>query len=479
MLVVRYYGGRISAIRLFCARWPAGWPSAGPRERLFRRESAAGRAPLLFLVGLHEPAPWDLFLRAPDPDGESGHRRPVPPETAAPENGGEQVKTAWFGLLAASGLEAFFLLVMAGYAPLYVVERLHGSYFVASQSVAWPYFATFLGSNFWGAQSRRLGLDRLVIIGLVGYFGLGLVALLARTAWTLVVGLGVLTFLSSALAPAAMAAMTRAGGAMGNRLALRVRWQSAGWIVSGVSAGYLYGLGRYGWPLTLALSGTVALLLAAVLASKRDRDGILARSPHPPSQAGTWRSLMPLLVVVVPVFLVTAGNEGFFASFSLYLRFIRLPVAWVGWSAAISTAVGGISVGWVGRFADRTGGRTVLGYVLVGYALVYGAIAVSHSPAVAVLAFSLPLYPFLMVGSQRAAAERVALHHHGAAMGVVNGLAGLATAVGISIMGLGDTRFGPAFEPWGAAILALLAIAALLLFAVLGPRTEHPLSGTS
>ena len=389
------------------------------------------------------------------------------------------MRTAWFGLLAASGLEAFFLLVMAAYAPLYVMERLHGSYFVASQSVAWPYLATFLGSNLWGAQSRRLGLDRLVLIGLVGYFGLGLVALLARTAWTLVAGLGLLTCLSSALAPAAMAAMTRAGGAMGNRLALRVRWQSVGWIVSGVSAGYLYGLGRYGWPLTLALSGTLALLLAAVLAARHDRDGVLARSPRSPSQTSTWRGLMPLLVVVVPVFLVTAGNEGFFASFSLYLRYIRLPIAWVGWSAAISTGVGAFSVGWVGRFADRTGGRAVLGYVLIGYAVMYSAIAVSHSAVVAVLAFSLPLYPFLMVGSQRAAAERVALHHHGAAMGFVNGLAGLATAVGISIMGLGDTRFGPAFEPWGATILVLLAIAALALFAVLGPRTEDPLRNTS
>ncbi len=380
------------------------------------------------------------------------------------------MKTAWVGLLAASGLEAFFLLVMAGYAPLYVVEHLHGSYLVASQSVAWPYLATFLGSNWWGAQSRRLGQSRLVLIGLGGYFGLGLVALLARTPWTLVAGLGLMTGLSSALAPAAMAAMTRAGGAMGHRLALRVRWQSVGWMVSGLSAGYLYGLGRYGWPLTLALAGTLALLLAAVLAAKRERGDGAPAEALPPDSPSTWRSFLPLLVVVVPVFLVTAGNEGFFASFALYLRLIRLPVAWVGWSAAISTALGAITVGWVGRFADRTSGRVVLGYVLAGYALMYGVMALSHSPIVAVLAFSLPLYPFLMVGSQRAAAERMAAHHHGATMGLVNGLAGLATAVGISIMGLGDTRFGPAFEPWGAAVLVLLALTTLALGAAWGRR---------
>ncbi len=361
---------------------------------------------------------------------------------------------------------------MAGYAPLYVVEHLHGSYLVASQSVAWPYLATFLGSNWWGIQSRRLGQSRLVLIGLGGYFGLGLVALLARTAWTLVVGLGLMTCLSSALAPAAMAAMTRAGGAMGNRLAVRVRWQSMGWMVSGVSAGYLYGLGRYGWPLTLALSGTLALLLAAVLAAKREFRAAAPLPDLPSDGTSTWRRFLPLLGVVVPVFLVTAGNEGFFASFSLYLRLIRLPVAWVGWSAAISTALGAVSVGWVGRFADRTSGRVVLEYVLAGYAVMYSVMALSSSPVVAVLAFSLPLYPFLMVGSQRAAAERMAAHHHGATMGLVNGLAGLASAVGISIMGLGDTRFGPAFEPWGAAVLVLMALGALALGTARGRRRQ-------
>lgn len=386
------------------------------------------------------------------------------------------MRAAWLGLLAASGLEAFFLLVMAGYAPLYVMERLHGSYFLASQAVAWPSLATFLGSNLWGAWSRRLGLARLVVVGLLGYFGLGVVALLARTPWSLVAGLGVLTLFSSALAPAAIAAMTRAGGAMGNRLALRVRWQSMGWMVSGVAAGYLYGLGRYGWPLTLAVSGVCALVLAACLAVRLDRSDRSAPPVPSAARPRTWQRFLPLLAVVVPVFLVSAGNEGFFASFALYLRVIQLPVAWVGWSAAVSTALGALAVGWVGRFADRTGGRALLRYVLLGYLIMYGSMAISASPILAIVAFSLPLYPFLMVGSQRAAAETVAAHHHGAVMGLVNGLAGLATAAGITLMGLGDTRFGPRFEPWGATALVVLALAALLALHRLGGQPAGPSS---
>ena len=77
--------------------------------------------------------------------------------------------------------------------------------------------------------------------------------------------------------------------------------------------------------------------------------------------------------------------------------------------------------------------------------------AVSLSPVLAVAALSVPLYPFLGAASQHAAAEVAAAHHHGAVMGLASGLAGLATAVGIALMGLGDTRFGPRCEPCGAS----------------------------
>ncbi len=157
-------------------------------------------------------------------------------------------------------------------------------------------------------------------------------ALLAHTPQSLVTGLATLTPFSSALAPAAMAAMTRAG-AMAHRLALRLRWQTMGWMLSGVAAEYLYGRGRLGWPLTLALSGTGAPLLATQLNLDRSE-----WAPPPASLAGprSWRRFLPLLAFIRPVFLVAAGsegsegNEGLFASFALYLWVIRLPIAWVG-----------------------------------------------------------------------------------------------------------------------------------------------------
>ena len=103
-----------------------------------------------------------------------------------------------------------------------------------------------------------------------------------------------------------------------------------GWMLSGVAAGYLYGMGRLGGPLTLAISGTGVLLLATQLNLDRSE-----WAPPPASLAGprSWRRFLPLLAFIRPVFLVAAGsegNEGLFASFALYLWVIRLPIAWVG-----------------------------------------------------------------------------------------------------------------------------------------------------
>ena len=77
------------------------------------------------------------------------HDELVPAGSACsrPKAAGISMKCAGLGLLAVSGLEAFFLLVMAGYALPCVIEYLHGSYFLARQAVAWPSAATFVGSN--------------------------------------------------------------------------------------------------------------------------------------------------------------------------------------------------------------------------------------------------------------------------------------------------------------------------------------------
>lgn len=380
----------------------------------------------------------------------------------------------WRGLLVASALEAFLLLMLIGYAPLFVHDRLGGSYFVASQAAAWPMLATFIGSNGWGQVARRVGLAPLVSIGLVGYFGIGLALLLAHSAWLLVSLLGGLTLLSSALAPAVISYMTRTGGRIGERLALRLSWQSSGWMTGGLLGGYIYTLSPNSFPLLIAALGVLALGLAVVSWMQLPRarpEPILAQHAM---HGRHWGYVVA--AIVLPYFLMYAGNEGFFANFGLYLHAMRFSTQWLGWSAAISTGLGWILARRAGRFADRIGGRAMLVRIMGVYAGTYAVMALSPWPWVTLAVFSLPLYPFLSVAVQRAAAEVTHGSQHAAVMGMVNGASGLATAVGSSLIGTVETRFTPRASPWASGGMVMVALAMFGIAKITHPGTDADFS---
>jgi predicted MFS family arabinose efflux permease len=165
-----------------------------------------------------------------------------------------------------------------------------------------------------------------------------------------------------------------------------------------------------------------------------------------------------MILLVLPFFLAYAGNEGFFTNFGLYLNGMHVPTDWVGWSAAISTGFGWMLASRIGTWADRSGGKELLLRVLLGYTVMYLVMALAHSQIVVIIAFSLPLYPLLNIGVQRALAESLPGEWHGGAMGLINGSAGLATFGGSIIMGTMITVFGPGGMPWAAVIFVGLGL---------------------
>ncbi len=363
-------------------------------------------------------------------------------------------------LLVASLTEAFFLFMLMGYGPLYLHSHWHAPFLLASEGAALPSLATFAGSIAWGYLIRPLGLRRVAITGLAGYVLLGAAIWSVSTPVAYVAVVSALTLLSSALAPATLAYLIQSGGGVGARLAQRLQWQSGGWMTAGLAGGYLYGLGPRSFPFTMLVLGLLAGLALVGVARSR-----AATASVPPWGLG-HRARIPYgalwLVVILPFFLAYAGNEGFFTNFGLYLHTLDIPPVWVGWTAAISTALGWMLAARAGRLADRVGGQRLLLAVLTGYGVTYGLMALSPWHAVSVALFSLPLYPLLTLGAQRAAAERVHGSAHGAVMGLLNGTSGLATFVGGTLLGGVETRLGPHWAPWGAAALVGLALALLL-----------------
>lgn len=361
-------------------------------------------------------------------------------------------------LLTASAVEAFFLLVLLGYGPLYLHVVWHADLFVASLAAAGPSLATFFGSTFWGRRVHRAGVRRLATIGLLGYVAAGLWIFFAPSPVSYIAGVMTTTLFSSALAPVTLTFLTHEGGDMGRRLAARMKWQSSGWMVGGLLGGWLDSLSHRAFPdMMLVLTVFMAMEAAVVLRSSPvtlhfRKDELAHASPH-------WLTIL----LVLPFFLAYAGNEGFFTNFSLYLHAVRVSPAWVGWSAAVSTGLGWVLAGSIGRWTDRIGGKTLLLGVLAGYAGMYLAMSLAASEVVVIVAFSLPLYPFLNIGMQRAAAESLPGHQHGGAMGIINGATGLATFGGGITMGAVNSEVGAGGLPWAA-----VALVSMGLFAALG-----------
>ena len=363
------------------------------------------------------------------------------------------------GVLIASAIEAFFLLALMGYGPLYLHQELDAGYFLASLAAALPALATFAASLTWGQIARRMGLKVLTVIGLTGYLGIGLAIMATRSPIDYIVGVSVMTLFSSALAPATLAFLTQAGGNMGQRLAKRLQWQSSGWMAGGLLGGYIFGLSGHSY-VYLMLSLAMALVLPLIL---------ILRDPSkisiPVQEHHRSRHIHPaaILLVVLPFFLAYSGNEGFFTNFGLYLRLLGIPTQWVGWSAAISTGLGWLVALRIGYWADRWGGKAILTWVLLVYAVLYVVMSLAPWPPIVVGAFSMPLYPLLNIGVQRAAAESVPPDAHGAAMGVINGASGLATFIGGTLIGEVDNAWGPHIMPWTAAALVTIGLVVALI----------------
>ena len=357
-------------------------------------------------------------------------------------------------LLAASAVEAFFLLMLLGYGPLYLHQQFHATDVVASLASGGPALATFVGSTVWGHRLRHIGIGRTARLGLAGYLGSGLLICLAPNAPFYIIGVSLTTFFSSALAPATLTFLTYEGGNMGGRLASRLQWQSSGWMFGGILGGYIQSLSLRTFPITLLVLGMA--LFSLLFLVRPQHEIILGADYHVTRQKS---HLGITLLLVLPFFLAYAGNEGFFTNFALYLHGVHVPTAWVGWTAAISTGLGWLVASSIGRWADQFGGKRILIGVLLGYTVMYIIMSLAALQVVVIVAFSLPLYPLLNIGIQRAVAESLPGHSHGGAMGIINGAAGLATFSGTVLMGIVITLWGPHGVPWTAAGFVALGLA--------------------
>jgi MFS family permease len=186
-----------------------------------------------------------------------------------------------------------------------------------------------------------------------------------------------------------------------------------------------------------------------------------ARAPLPPA-------FYKAMAVIV---LFSLGNAS--DSF-LLLRFADVGVAdfWIPllWSA-IHVIKAASSV-YGGRWSDRLGRRHVIGMGWLVYAAVYGAFAVTSTPAVLVVVFLVyGLYFGLTEGVEKAwIADLAPDSARGNAFGVYNALIGIGALAASLLFGFIWTRVSPPAAFFTGAAFALVATA--LLYSMFSSDTE-------
>src|SRR5690606_8479065 len=161
------------------------------------------------------------------------------------------------------------------------------------------------------------------------------------------------------------------------------------------------------------------------------------------------------------ILLTVTGNEAFFAVLGPYLtEYLAGSLEYVGISMGVASFLGIVVVGPLGRLADRWGAERVLMLGCIGYAVMYGLVAVWRDPLATVILFGLPVFPFMSTGATGTLARRTPARRRGEAIGVYEGTSALAAAVGSVLGGTVADAAGLASVP---VMSFLLAVGGLLV----------------
>lgn len=361
-------------------------------------------------------------------------------------------------LLLASVLDAWLMFLLLGYGALYAHQQWHASYVEASLVAAAPGFAWFAGAPLMGRWAGRWGHEFVVAIGCVSYTLLGALIWMVPNAWVLALVVGVLSLGTSGLRPAVVGALLAHGplASSGSRLARRVRWQSAGWLVGGVVGGLLYQASRATYPVMVTVLGAVALVTAIVVWRRRAPDaepsGPGSDDPHaPPSAPRT-------VLLLVSYFLAYCAIEGIVTTLGFLLVADRVSAFWVGGNTTIRTAVGWLAAAWYGSWADRWGARRFLLGLLMVFTVLFGVMAVSPGPVVVLGAFAVVLNSPVTLGVQLISTRHMGARGRRVLLGWIQSVSGLGIGLGTVGLGLVANVLGPRTMPAAAAGLMALAV---------------------
>ncbi|MGQ4871854.1 MAG: MFS transporter [Candidatus Thorarchaeota archaeon] len=376
--------------------------------------------------------------------------------------------SSW-GLYLAFGLQSVGMAIGWQYITYFLKHELGVTSFILMTTIfAAPSFVMILAMSFWGAISDRVGKRKpFLLLGFTGYFATYLLYSFVSTSTEYFVIAVVGTFFSSAALPAGQALMTTDTHRKGERLALLLVAQSAGWFCGALFSGVLYDIvGMFVLYRIAALVSVVALVACALFVN----DIALAFSTgesalgfiHLLGRPGMVRLLMAAILSTLGMSAVSSVTA------IIISDELGGPTAFVGYANSAATALAALITGYVGRVIDRKGPVGVLISGLAMYCMFALAFALVTDPVSATILYALPLYPLVVTATSTFAALISGEEERGRAMGLVNGASNAGAAVGPIVGGVfADLVFHRA-QPVSWINLVFNMIALVLAISLIG-----------
>ncbi|HEY8416945.1 MAG TPA: MFS transporter [Limnochordales bacterium] len=403
-------------------------------------------------------------------------------------------------LVLPAAAEGVATAVALGYGPLYMRQALgEPRLAVTTLMLALSALTWFVAAAVWGRLGDRVSRPLALVGGTLLVCGVVQAALaVVGGSAAFIAVVVVCSYLLAAIAPLSVSWLTLADPEHpAEESAGFYRMRSVGWTIGSIGTSLLVNLlDLSGITAAFLISSGVSVAVAlAVLTAARGleaprREAVLDTAnpapANPPRGSATapavsanapigpfgapemsanpsgqgrrvaiWR-FHAVGTLVAVVLLTTTGNEAFFAVVGPYLtEYLSGPPEYVGISIGVASFLGIVIMGPLGRVADRWGAERVLVAGCLIYAAMYALIAAWRDPLATVVLFGSPVFPFMSLGATGTLSRRTPAARRSEAVGVYEGTAALAAAIGSLLGGVVADAAGLGWVPVMAWMLAM------------------------
>lgn len=398
-------------------------------------------------------------------------------------------QTQYLPFLFAGVFEGIAIASIYGYGPLYMREVLgQSSLSVAALTIGLASFVGFIMAGVWGRLGDRTGnTTSLIAVGLAVAAGSLFLLPAVENAGVFVLLTVLVAGGMAACAPLGVAWLTlREPNAPGVAAARFYRSRTIGWAIGSYGTGYIVQmLEVQGLSIAFRIAALGALGVALWLTTLSM--SVHRRAVQAPSGAGSeiaepelpahsdaaWRQPL-VLAVAIAVLLGFGGNEAFFALMGPYFtEYLHGSAAWVGFAVGTASLVGVLVIGLVGRLADKRGPGIAFAVGSFGYTVIFGLMSVLRYPLPTIILFAVPLYPFVATGVTGLMVRYLPAQQRGEAIGIYEGSAALAAALGSVLGGALADMYGIAVAPVIAFAMALAGSLVAWIWVMRIPRRKN------